>query len=91
MKILLTVALLLGTSLMLLFLYLGEAQAASKTENDLEARVAALEDTIDQFYEEFSVHEEHILALEDRVAQLEEDPQTLRQQRHRGRRSKLLG
>jgi hypothetical protein len=64
MKTLLTVSLLLGTSLMLLFLYLGEAQAASKTEDDLEARVAYLEEQIAIHLEELQVHEEHILTLE---------------------------
>jgi hypothetical protein len=64
MKTLLTVSLLLGTSLMLLFLYLGDAQAASKTEDDLETRITALEDAIDLHLEELKVHEQHILDLE---------------------------
>jgi hypothetical protein len=51
---------------------LALSRETEATNNSLEDRVATLEATIDQFYEEFSVHEEHILALEDRVAQLED-------------------
>jgi hypothetical protein len=67
MKFLVVTLLVIG-----MLITLGLARNTEATNNSLEDRVLALEDTVDLFYEEFSVHEEHILVLEDKVAALED-------------------
>jgi hypothetical protein len=58
--------------------YVRNTEAQGYT-NDLEARVATIENTIDQFFEEFTVHEEHILALEERADRTDQELAKLRE------------
>jgi predicted RNase H-like HicB family nuclease len=66
--VLLTITLLAMT----IIIQTRSSPAEATTEDDLEARVASLEDAIDLHLEELRVHEDHILALEDRATRLEE-------------------
>jgi hypothetical protein len=65
--VLLTITLLAMT----IIIQTTSGPAEATTEDDLEARVASLEDAIDLHLEELRVHEDHILALEDRATRLE--------------------
>jgi predicted RNase H-like HicB family nuclease len=66
--VLLTITLLAMT----IIIQTTSSPAEATTEDDLEARVASLEDAIDLHLEELRVHEDHILALEDRATRLED-------------------
>jgi hypothetical protein len=66
MKTMITALVLLTITLlaMTIIIQTRSSPAEATTEDDLEARVASLEDAIDLHLEELRVHEEHILALE---------------------------